>query len=114
MFNHKIEQRNSVSKNSKGTDNIIQQNINGVTNNAPRAFLTEPKPKNVFKKEKQEKQLRERDENEQIEKDETKDSPEKAVEQDFERTKDPALNRPTPEVLPGVILNSAIQSFSAA
>jgi len=114
MFNHKIEQRNSVSKNSKGTDNIIQQNINGVTNNAPRAFLTEPKPKNVFKKEKQEKQLRERDENEQIEKGETKDSPEKAVEQDFERTKDPALNRPTPEVLPGVILNSAIQSFSAA
>ena len=114
LFNYKIEQRNSVSKNSKGTDNIIQQNTNGVTNNAPRAFLTEAKPENVFKKEKQEKQLRERDENEQIEKDETKDSPEKAVEQDFERTKDPSLNRPTPEVLPGVILNGAIQSFSGA
>ena len=114
LFNYKIEQRNSVSKNSKGTDNIIQQNTNGVTKNTPRAFLTEAKPENVFKKEKQEKQLRERDENEQIEKDETKDSPEKAVEQDFERTKDPSLNRPTPEVLPGVILNGAIQSFSGA
>ena len=114
LFNYKIEQRNSVSKNSKGTDNIIQQNTNGVTKNTPRAFLTEAKPENVFKKEKKEKQLRERDENEQIEKDETKDSPEKAVEQDFERTKDPSLNRPTPEVLPGVILNGAIQSFSGA
>ena len=114
LFDYKIEQRNSVSKNSKGTDNIIQQNTNGVTKNTPRAFLTEAKPENVFKKEKQEKQLRERDENEQIEKGETKESPEKAVEQDFERTKDPALNRPTPEVLPGVILNGAIQSFSGA
>ena len=69
LFNYKIEQRNSISKNSKGIDNIIQQNTNGVTKNTPRAFLTEAKPENVFKKEKQEKQLRERDENEQIEKD---------------------------------------------
>jgi len=45
---------------------------------------------------------------------ESEDSPEKAVEQDNERTKDPSLNRPTPEVLPGVMLNSAIQSFSGA
>jgi len=114
MFDQKIELKNSVSKKSQGANNIIQQNTNGVSNNAPTALLTEVKTKNIFKKEPQEKQLREREENEKIEKAETEDSPEKAVEQDFERTKDPALNRPTPEVLPGVILNGAIQSFSGA
>jgi hypothetical protein len=50
----------------------------------------------------------------ETEEDVTRDAPEKAVEQDFERTKDPALKRPTPEVLPSVILNGAIQSFSGA
>ena len=118
IFDYKTEQKNNISSKTKDNHNIIQENNMVVTNNVPRAFLTEPKSKKNFKKETDEdykKELAEKEEFERERKDiETQDAPEKAVEQDFERTKDPALNRPTPEVLPGVILNSAIQSFSGA
>jgi len=119
IFDYKTEQKNNISSKTKDNHNIIQENNMVVTNNAPRAFLTEPKSKKIFKKEKQEKidnEIENEHDNEEIEneKSESEDAPEKAVEQDNERTKDPALNRPTPEVLPGVILNSAIQTFSGA
>jgi len=126
IFDYKTEQKNNISSKTKDNHNIIQENNMVVTNNSTTALLTENKPKTVFKKiidkvykkelaENYNEELAEKEEFErESEHIETRDAPRKAVEQDNERTKDPALNRPTPEVLPGVILNGAIQSFSNA
>jgi hypothetical protein len=119
IFDHKTNNKEIVSNKQIHSNKIVEQNNSIVSNAAPTALLTVYKPKSVLRKEidgdyKNELAEKENEEFENEEEDETRDAPEKAVEQDFERTKDPALNRPTPEVLPGVMLNSAIQSFSGA
>ena len=51
IFDYKTEQKNNISSKTKDNHNIIQENNMVVTNNVPRAFLTEPKSKKNFKKE---------------------------------------------------------------
>lgn len=122
IFDHRTANKEIVSNNKLRSNEMVKQNNSIVSNAAPTALLTEHKPKSVlrkeidgdYKNELAEKENEEFENEKDGEEDESQDAPEKAVEQDFERTKDPALNRPTPEVLPGVMLNSAIQSFSGA
>ena len=123
------------SLSEKTATTVISKTNNKVIENQPIANLTSTKSlalntdrkifnKNAFivkkhstiENKNEEKVDKTEFENEELEneEDETRDAPEKAAEQDFERTKNPSLNRPTPEVLPGVMLNSAIQSFSGA
>lgn len=49
-----------------------------------------------------------------VEQAERGDNPDLAFNQDFERTKNLDSNRPTPEVLPGIIMNNTIKQFSNA
>ncbi|MEN9381237.1 MAG: hypothetical protein RI940_118, partial [Bacteroidota bacterium] len=117
MFDNTKDNKQIASNNQIHSNEIVKQNNSIVSNFGPSALLTENKPKSVLKKDivtNYKKDFSEKENEEFENEDETRDAPEKAAEQDFERTKDPSLNRPTPEVLPGVILNSAIQSFSGA
>jgi hypothetical protein len=119
IFDHKTNNKEIVSNKQIHSNEIVKQNNTIVSNFAPSALLTENKSKPVLRKEidgdyKNELLEKENEEFEIEEENETQDAPRKAIEQDNERTKDPALNRPTPEVLPGVMLNSAIRSFSNA
>ena len=54
--------------------------------------------------------------NEKVESEESKEqeTPRLAYEQDFLRTMNPALQRPTPEVLQGIMFNNAVKQFSSA
>ncbi len=118
MLNHKTELKNSVSENNSVSKKIVEQNNIAFTNTAPSLKSSNKKQSVLEKDEKNEKEaLEEREEKEREELEgeaENEDAPELAFQQDFERTKDPALNRPTPEVLPGIMINNAVSSLSGA